>query len=131
MKDKIIFIKKEENLEDIVNYIFQFNWKYLYLNGDLGAGKTTLTKLIAKKLGIKENVVSPTFNKMKVYSNLIHIDAYNLLGDLEEFEDYFEDKKVIIEWSKNLNLDYENFIAIDIKFSNDERIYEITINTED
>ena len=35
---------------------------YLILQGELGAGKTTLTQLIAKNLGIKEKITSPTFN---------------------------------------------------------------------
>lgn len=114
------------DLKRVVDYIFKQEWQFLYLNGDLGAGKTTLTKLIAKELGIKENVVSPTFNKMKIYDNLVHIDAYNLKGDLESFEDYFEDKKVIIEWSNNLVLDYKNVLCVDIKFDeNGNRNYKI------
>ena len=52
------------------------------LTGDLGAGKTTLVRGIAKALNIKSVVQSPTFNIMKVYFDgdrpLIHIDAYRL-----------------------------------------------------
>ena len=55
------------------------------LTGDLGAGKTTLTQAIARELGIKENVISPTFVIMKRYTIqdtrykfLVHIDAYRL-----------------------------------------------------
>lgn len=58
-------------------------------SGDLGAGKTTSVKIIAKELGIKEGVVSPTFVIMKRYpikpvcdgegfSTLYHIDAYRI-----------------------------------------------------
>ena len=50
------------------------------LTGDLGAGKTTLVRGIAKGLNIKSVVQSPTFNIMKIYFDgskpLIHIDAY-------------------------------------------------------
>ncbi len=53
------------------------------LSGDLGAGKTTLTQAIARELGVKENIISPTFILMKKYSlknahykQLVHIDAY-------------------------------------------------------
>ncbi len=62
------------------------------LQGDLGAGKTTLSQAIAKKLGIKEKVISPTFVIMKNYElrvtnyefkKLIHIDAYRLEKDKE------------------------------------------------
>ena len=52
------------------------------LTGDLGAGKTTLVRGIARALNIKSVVQSPTFNIMKVYFDgdrpLIHIDAYRL-----------------------------------------------------
>ncbi len=55
------------------------------LSGELGAGKTTLTQTIARDLGVKENVISPTFVIMKSYKivdsrfkTLVHIDAYRL-----------------------------------------------------
>ncbi len=55
------------------------------LYGDLGAGKTTFTKVLAEVLGVKETVTSPTFVLEKIYkldkqkfSHLIHIDAYRL-----------------------------------------------------
>src|SRR5438552_2904269 len=51
--------------------------------GDLGSGKTTFTQSMARALGVKENVTSPTFILEKIYkleeqqfSHLIHIDAY-------------------------------------------------------
>lgn len=56
----------------------------VFLEGDLGAGKTTFTKSVAKALGIKQTVISPTFilekkypiKNHKYYTKLIHIDAY-------------------------------------------------------
>lgn len=80
-------------------------------SGDLGAGKTTLTKEIAKILGVKREIVSPTFVIMKRYEinnsnfkNLIHIDAYRLKngGELavlgwEEMKKN-KDNLIIIEW---------------------------------
>lgn len=58
---------------------------FLCLQGDLGAGKTTLTQAIAKHLGIEETVVSPTFVIAKFYNptmggfmQLVHIDAYRI-----------------------------------------------------
>ena len=54
----------------------------ILLTGDLGAGKTTLVRGIAKGLNIPGVVQSPTFNIMKIYPKgdrpLIHIDAYRL-----------------------------------------------------
>ena len=53
------------------------------LSGNLGAGKTAFVKAIAKILGIKERITSPTFVLMRKYGipeggKLIHIDAYRL-----------------------------------------------------
>src|ERR1035437_10881724 len=62
------------------------------LSGDLGAGKTTLAQEVARILGIKENVISPTFVIMKRYgisdplshyNDLVHIDAYRLKSSNE------------------------------------------------
>ena len=61
-----------------------FKESLILLTGDLGAGKTTFTKGIAKGLNIKDEVNSPTFNILKCYFNkplnLYHIDAYRLEG---------------------------------------------------
>lgn len=83
----------------------------LTLSGDLGAGKTTLTKELAKTLGVSGDIVSPTFVIMKKYKtkdqkfkNLIHLDAYRLnnsnellnLGWLEFTAD--SNNLIILEW---------------------------------
>lgn len=85
------------------------------LYGNLGAGKTALTKCIAKELGISTPVTSPTFVIQKIYETkhiflkrLIHIDAYRLnsgreLQDLN-FEEIVDNKNniVVIEWPENV-----------------------------
>ena len=78
------------------------------LIGDLGTGKTALTKYIAEGLGIKEEVISPTFTIVREYRSgrlpLFHFDVYRLSGS-EEFidagaEDYLEDSGLsVIEWA--------------------------------
>lgn len=77
------------------------------LNGDLGAGKTTLSQFIGKALGVKRNINSPTFNIIKSYQGsnlrLHHMDCYRLEDSEEDlgFDEYFEDEAVIlIEWSQ-------------------------------
>lgn len=54
----------------------------IVLNGDLGAGKTTFTKGIAKGLGVSEVIKSPTFTIIREYQDgrlpLYHMDAYRL-----------------------------------------------------
>lgn len=78
----------------------------ILLQGDLGAGKTTLTQGIAKGLDITKNVTSPTFNIQKIYHgrlDLYHIDAYRLEGLSQDlgFEEFMEDGGLtVIEWSQ-------------------------------
>lgn len=78
------------------------------LVGDLGTGKTTLTRYIAEGLGILEPIQSPTFTIIREHRNgrlpLFHFDVYRLEGpdDLFElgYEDYFFGEGVtIVEWA--------------------------------
>ena len=97
------------------------------LSGDLGAGKTTLTQGIARGLGIKRNVTSPTFTIQKLYRGgrleLNHIDAYRLEGLNQDlgFEEYMNDGGVtVIEWSQFApQLIPDEYCSISI-FLNDE-----------
>lgn len=87
--------------------------KLLALNGDLGAGKTTFTKVLAKQLGITEPVTSPTFVIQKSYrieddkefNKLVHIDAYRLESgaDMEvlDFDKTLSEPStlIIVEWA--------------------------------
>lgn len=76
------------------------------LDGDLGAGKTTLTQGIARGLGVRRNVTSPTFTILKIYQGrmpLYHIDAYRLEGAVQDlgFDELMEDEGLtVIEWSQ-------------------------------
>ena len=78
------------------------------MNGDLGAGKTTMTKGIAKGLGIEKVVNSPTFTIMKIYEgrlNLYHLDVYRITDPESDFEleEYFEaDGVCVIEWASQI-----------------------------
>lgn len=78
------------------------------LYGNLGAGKTTLVQGIAKGLGIKQKITSPTFVIMRQYSNLYHLDLYRL-NSFEEIkilgvEEIWQDKNniLIIEWPEKI-----------------------------
>lgn len=73
----------------------------ILLEGDLGAGKTTLTKLLLKHLGVKENVTSPTFTVMNEYSgrfHIYHIDMYRL--DYFDISDIAGYGVIVVEWPK-------------------------------
>ncbi|WP_416730253.1 tRNA (adenosine(37)-N6)-threonylcarbamoyltransferase complex ATPase subunit type 1 TsaE [Fictibacillus sp. JL2B1089] len=77
----------------------------LTLAGDLGAGKTTFTKGLAKGLGVTRTVNSPTFTIIKEYSGrlpLYHMDVYRLEDSDEDlgFEEYFSGEGVcVVEWA--------------------------------
>ena len=80
---------------------------FLILQGELGVGKTTLTQLISKNLGIKEKVTSPTFNILQRYqikSNfyLNHFDFFRLDSNdnLDSFQELTVDNLNVIEWGE-------------------------------
>jgi tRNA threonylcarbamoyladenosine biosynthesis protein TsaE len=91
------------------------------LSGHLGAGKTAFVKAVAKELGIKEEVTSPTFVIMKMYDidssakspwkRLVHIDAYRLEQPEElavlNWKNIIADKDnlIMVEWPENVGLD--------------------------
>ena len=98
------------------------------LAGDLGAGKTTLTKGIAKGLDIKAIVNSPTFTIMKIYDGrlrLFHLDVYRIenVADDFELEEYFEEGGVcVIEWATNIqDILPDKVLDIEIKDLGDNR----------
>ena len=85
------------------------------LSGDLGAGKTAFTQGLAKALGVRSIVNSPTFVLMKVYEaqhkvikTLVHIDAYRLdeMANLEVLgiSEYLADPEVlvVVEWVERI-----------------------------
>jgi tRNA threonylcarbamoyladenosine biosynthesis protein TsaE len=86
----------------------------ILLSGDLGAGKTTLTKGIAGGMGAarEEDVTSPTFTLVHKYegqARIYHVDLYRIedFRDLETLgiEDFFSEQAVIIvEWPDRLQL---------------------------
>jgi tRNA threonylcarbamoyladenosine biosynthesis protein TsaE len=75
------------------------------LEGDLGAGKTTFTKGLAKGLDVKKTVNSPTFTIIKEYRGrlpLYHMDVYRVADAFEDlgFDEYFEgDGVTVVEWA--------------------------------
>ena len=105
------------------------------MNGDLGAGKTTMTKGIAKGLGITKIVNSPTFTIMKIYEGrmmLYHLDVYRITNPDSDFEleEYFEnDGLCVIEWAEQIKkLLPDSYININItRISENERELEISL----
>jgi tRNA threonylcarbamoyladenosine biosynthesis protein TsaE len=79
------------------------------LNGELGAGKTTLTRGLGAALGVRGAVTSPTFVLARTHPRqdgapLVHVDAYRL-GSAVELDDLdidFEQSIVVVEWGAGL-----------------------------
>ncbi|MCI7677672.1 MAG: tRNA (adenosine(37)-N6)-threonylcarbamoyltransferase complex ATPase subunit type 1 TsaE [Streptococcus orisratti] len=97
----------------------------LVLTGDLGAGKTTLTKGIAKSLGISQMIKSPTYTIVREYEGrlpLYHLDVYRIGDDPDsiDLDDFLYGAGVtVIEWGELLSSDLlddylEVFIERDI-----------------
>lgn len=96
----------------------------ILLDGMMGAGKTTLTKLLLKEMGVKEIVNSPTFVILNQYKtkdlNINHMDAYRLdeNEEVQLYTEHFYDSLNIIEWSKNLKINLQKYFkVIEVKIS--------------
>lgn len=138
-----IDIYAKEILEKIAALDVKGKATVVFLSGDLGSGKTTTTKAIAKELGIEEDITSPTFVILKRYqidasvlfgkfSNLIHIDAYRLknYAELEKikFDEYLVNEKnlILIEWPEMVT-DERLRSDIHLVFEHGEKEYERNI----
>ncbi|MBU3822268.1 tRNA (adenosine(37)-N6)-threonylcarbamoyltransferase complex ATPase subunit type 1 TsaE [Flavobacteriaceae bacterium XHP0103] len=87
--------------------VSKLNTKIILLYGEMGVGKTTLVKAIARKLGSTDEVSSPTFSLVNEYQAedglIYHFDLYRI-KDIDEvynlgIEDYlFSDNWSIVEW---------------------------------
>lgn len=100
--------------------------------GDMGAGKTTFIKAICQKLGVTQQVTSPTFAIVneydcKKYNNIFHFDFYRIEKTSEifdiGFEEYISNNALIfIEWpEKMLELTPFDGIAVKIITLNDNK----------
>ncbi len=108
----------------------------LALSGNLGSGKTTFTQMVARELGVKESVTSPTFVLMKLYAvpkhrngifQVCHIDAYRLESSAElktiGGHEYIADQNTltVIEWPEKVR----NMVpksAVWISFALDDKV---------
>lgn len=121
---KKITINSIDEMKDFGNKIGNLfkGSETICLYGDLGAGKTHLTKFIGEGMGIRDYITSPTFSILNIYEgtiNLNHFDLYRLenQGDFDDFgfdEYLFSEDVNIIEWPERIR-DYLPKDIIEIK----------------
>ena len=140
MKTNVITHNLNETLElgkKIAPYLIKGS--VITLKGDLGAGKTIFTKGVGFGLGIKEEIISPTFNILKCYFhkpiNMYHIDAYRLEDVPSENKNIGLDEIIegdgitLIEWDEFIKeyIDYNESLNIKITINKDNtRNFEIS-----
>ena len=128
-------------LDKVVQYLEEIlpQNAIVFLRGDLAAGKTTLTQVIAKAKGIEGEVTSPTFSIQQCYKGsdgnaLYHYDLYRLeheefmqMGLFEEFE---KSGWHMVEWGSDalkaflVSVGY-NVVTVEIESNQNSRIYRI------
>ena len=101
----------------------------ILLKGQIGTGKTSFVKGIAKGLQIKENITSPTFALSHHYNSgkmpLIHMDLYRLENSLSAKELFFEEEEeleqcngiMVIEWPEMIISLIDEYWLIEIDYA--------------
>ena len=114
-------------------------YKLVFLEGELGSGKTTLIKQLCKELGFKNQVTSPTFPLLNIYKNneknIYHADLYRLknideINELGFYEIIENNNWFFVEWPELLYglIDF-SYTKIKIKNVDDiSRIVTLTYN---
>ena len=126
----MIYSRSEEELISIDKNIGSLlnSGDIIVLSGDLGAGKTTLTKGIAKGLNISQMIKSPTYTIVREYEGrlpLYHLDVYRIGDDPDsiDLDDFlYGDGVTIIEWGELLDEDLlGDYLLISIAHHGDGR----------
>jgi len=130
-------IASEDELSSVVEYLDEIvpSSAIVFLVGNLAAGKTTLTKAIAKAKGVEGEVTSPTFSLQQCYDkNLFHYDLYRIENDefmkLGLFEEFDKEGWHMVEWGDEslksflLNAGYDVF-TVNIEPFEERRKYKI------
>lgn len=131
MNEKIVY-----NLNEIdkISKIILDNIKRInivLLKGDLGSGKTTLVKSILKKLGVNDEIKSPTFSIVNEYDHpsgpIYHFDLYRIEKidelDVIGFEEYIDNCNIcFIEWPEvGMEKIFGNYMQINLGHIDDNK----------
>ena len=129
-------IKSIDDWQEIVDKIVpELKHNILLLKGNLGAGKTTFTKFLMKKLGSGDEVSSPTYSIVNEYSTpkgkIFHFDLYRLKNIDEVYdigiEEYLDNSYLcIIEWPEVYEDELEGLSFHTMKIENNGETREIT-----
>ena len=135
---KVLEIRSEHEMLQLGSYIGERlkTGDLLFLSGDLGAGKTTLTKGIASSLEINQEITSPTFQLKKSYQGrclLNHLDLYRLQNEAEldvlEPEELTDIGITVIEWGELLlNRLHSDYLEIKIEYTRELGERMVTFN---
>jgi tRNA threonylcarbamoyladenosine biosynthesis protein TsaE len=135
---KILEIRSEHDMLQLGSWIGERlkTGDLLFLSGDLGAGKTTLTKGIASSLAINAEITSPTFQLKKSYQGrclLNHLDLYRLQNEVEleilEPEELTDIGITVIEWGELLlNKLHSDYLEIKIEYTGERNERKVTFN---
>lgn len=134
-----IEVKNIAGLDQAAQKVLEFakNERFFIFEGEMGAGKTTFIKALAKALGVTDVVSSPTFSIVNEYEGkgriIYHFDFYRI-KDLQEafdigYEEYFYSEHIcLIEWPEKVEeLLPEHYIKIEITApSETERLLSIS-----
>lgn len=134
------------NINETENFAFKLGGELLpddivLLNGDLGTGKTVISKALCRFFNVPDIVISPTFNILKIYKTkstkikqILHFDLYRLKDEIElinlGFYDYlaYDDSIILIEWPEFaynlLDRPYYDLKIIKDKFNPNKRTIE-------
>ena len=131
---KKFIVKNINDLDEVSSKILKFNnqFKKFAFFGDMGVGKTTLIKFLLKKLGVNDNVTSPTFSIVNEYlseklGSIFHFDFYRIKNEKEAYDigidEYLSsDNYCFIEWPNKINsfID-DNFVNVYIDIIDDDK----------
>ncbi len=136
-----ITVENKDGLQAVADTLLSLlhkGYRVILLEGELGAGKTTLTQMLCRQIGVTEPVSSPTFSLVNEYTSpafgtVYHMDLYRLEkeGDLVQIglEEYLDSGQLcMIEWPAIAEkYFYQPAIRINIKVeTNNIRIFNIT-----
>ena len=134
------FVYSYNNIDNFAKKITPLlKYKLVFLEGELGSGKTTLIKQFCKELGFKNQVTSPTFPLLNIYKNneknIYHADLYRLknideINELGFYEVVESNNWFFVEWPELLYgvIDFP-YTKIKIKNVDDiSRIVTLTYN---